>query len=155
MDPNCRDCQNICKRLDSEDAPVRYNFAALTPGQIMLLIEKLIQKQQRLGYLKLGRCVRAEAGNQLAMSLRVSYPEANAQEMDELLVIAQAEGEVDMSSSVFFRFHVHPSYCQRQDVVRELNDFVIRLVKFLDISDKLLADSPGRSRDELADGRSV
>jgi len=138
MDPRCRTCQKICKRLDAEDLPVCYRFSSLGPDKAILLMEKLTQKHQEFGHLKLSRCERTE-GNQLAISLKMSCPNRGISEDDQVVVVAQTETQAEMSSLVWFRFHVPTHFCERPEVVEELNSFVKQLVEFLDVSDSLLS----------------
>lgn len=84
-------------------------------------------------------CVRGQ-GFQLALSLQASYPDEKFNADDKLVIVMQAEAGEHCESSIFFRFNVPPRYCARHEIIVELNEFVSRLVQFLNISDRLLSE---------------
>lgn len=84
MDERCKICRNACKRLDSNDDPVHYQFCNLTCADAIAAVEKTVVD---FGYSRLKNAAREHSlGNQLAMIFRCNSDDEHG---SPIVVIAQ------------------------------------------------------------------
>src|SRR4030095_1666675 len=90
MDERCKTCPCICKRLDLEDDPVHYHFTALTPNDVIALVERIAAEYR---YWEIGvEEHHQSAGHQLALLFN---SKSNTDQGLDLLVLAQASNGED------------------------------------------------------------
>jgi hypothetical protein len=138
MDEKCRNCQHICKQLDTADTPVCYQFDNLSARQLMLLVDKMLTAQRGWNHLEL-KDVDHASGDQLAACLAIRYLDLQISEDCLVHVVAQAQSGAQEATRLWFRFAV-PSYCcKKSEVVGELSDIVEDIVAFLRANDSCLS----------------
>jgi hypothetical protein len=134
MDEQCKKCQLVCKRLDSDDKPVRYTFRNLDPEQVIAEIENDIARYSSWHHLDIVQSERS-TGNQLAVLLSLSYKPKDEDRF--LLLIAQAEQVDNGQTDLYFRYGV-PEVCCREQTTGGFSTMVREILESLSETDWLL-----------------
>ena len=138
MDERCKNCMLLCKRLDPEDLPVRYNFSHLTPEEVLSQLEHDLRRYSSWHHLEIERMARS-TGNQLAVLLSVNYEELDQEKY--MVLIVQSEGEPGQATEVYFRYGV-PDGCCHEPSARGLSTLVCELLQSLSESDWVATPLP-------------
>ena len=138
MDERCKICPCLCKRLDSDDRPVSYHFAKLSPDNVIALIIESIATEHRYWELEIDEHARA-ASNQLAVLLLKSRnPVTKAIGPEVVIVIAQAENTTD-GTTLRLRYGVPEECCDDTSLVTELSEMINRVLGLLNARDLRLS----------------
>lgn len=109
MDDRCKRCPLLCKRLGSDDDPVRYSFHRLTPQQVITLIDSSIKRCAPWHCLAIKQSERS-VGDQLAVLLSLGYKLDT--KANQILLIAQAANVGEAQTDVWFRFGLPETLCE-------------------------------------------
>ncbi|MBX3073328.1 hypothetical protein KF913_05365 [Candidatus Obscuribacterales bacterium] len=132
MDEPCKSCLRLCKRLDADDKPERYNFCNLTVNEILNLVEKLV-----LDYPYWQLCVdkrERSTGDQLIVSFNKKNEALHSSDIILIaIVMKRAAG-----TSLWFRYAMPEDDCKQILVVREFGDLIHGILDVLFYMDRLL-----------------
>ncbi len=123
MDERCKACHNICKRIDPEELPVRYEFPSLTPNQALKLVEVAMRTYYNARHIEPTRSA-GSIGHQIAILCETHRDGTKGSGDDQILLIAQAEKTLKGSTEVWFRYGVPEPCCNRPETVDEFSDMV-------------------------------
>ena len=132
MDERCKSCLRICKRLDVDDKPERYDFVNLTVDDILNLIDALV-RENPYWQLCVEESERSE-GDQLIISFKEKSSSCSSIEIFLIAIVHEGSAGV----SLWFRFAVPDEACKHTLVVREFDDLMRRILEVLVYTDGLL-----------------
>jgi len=140
MDERCKNCQSLCKQLDPEDMPVRYEFSNLTPELVITEIEAEVHRFSHWHHLEVEQSEKS-FGGQLAILLNVQYKQSD--EDNCLVFIAQAETR-NGKTELYIRYGVPPGCCQ-EPAARGFSTMTAEVLQSLEKTDWLLEKAARRS----------
>lgn len=132
MDERCQSCLHLCKRLDADDKPERYDFCKLTVNEILNLVEKLV-----LEYPYWQLCLddrERSIGDQLIISFKKKNEAFHFSEI--ILIAILMKGSA--GTSLWFRYAMPEDDCKQILVVREFDDLIHGILDVLFYMDGLL-----------------
>jgi hypothetical protein len=132
MDPRCKTCPHLCKRLDAHEEPASHAFEKLSLKDVAELLPAILTEYElwRLDILK------QAPENNRDMKLLFKPKEKNTQ--DPWLTV-NAEGRQNGGTSLVFNYQVPESCCDFSPFVSELSDLVRHSVDVLSYTDRLLS----------------
>lgn len=132
MDERCQSCLRLCKRLDADDKPERYDFCNLTVNEILNLVEKLV-----LEYPYWQLCVderERSTGDQLIISLNNKNEAFRSSEIILIAIVLKSSA----GTSLWFRYAMPEDDCKQILLVREFDDLIHGILDLLFYMDGLL-----------------
>lgn len=132
MEEKCKNCVRICKWLDAHDQPASYQFAHLSPQEILDLIEQSFRRQT-YGIIAPTDFARSQ-GNQLAMMFT---PVSAKLSSSRVTLIAQCLAN-ESGAVLWFRFGVDDELCSYADVMDEFHKALNTTLNGLNRCDSLI-----------------
>ena len=143
MEERCRDCPEVCKRLDATDDPVHYYLTDASPRDAITLVDALFQK--RVGdKLKLFACNKHAADDQIAVLLEPlpDFPWRVDQDRFSRCICIMAEAvRQNSGTDLWFRFGPARQCCEIKGLASEVTDTIREIVACLSYYDSLLHPS--------------
>ena len=133
MDECCNSCPRLCKRLDCDDKPLRYDFVKLTAIAATALMESIV-REYRFLQLDIENPQQDRSNRSLTMFFKAKHGPAHG---TRLCVVSQAKEELS-GTSLSFEYHVPKVCCENLPAVTELSDFIAHFLDVLFFTDWLL-----------------
>ena len=131
MNPRCKTCPNLCKRLDSgEELPV-YDFARLTIRDVLALLPDILTEYEfwRLDIMKQPQGADSDLNILLKPKVKT---------VQEPWLTVKAGDRSSGGSTLIFQFQVPEQFCDHSPIVTELSNLVRHSVDVLSYTDRLL-----------------
>lgn len=128
MENFCKDCKQICKKLDNGEQPIHYIYTYLNPANVIEICQHCINVHAAV-FLESEESA-VSFGNQLAVLLKpTDTTNLNSDTSDtEIVFIIQAELDQNTRTNMWIRYGTPRVLCAKTAVVTELTILIQKIL---------------------------